>query len=74
MRSLIVFLSLLALANAQFGGFFDQMFGGGGGGEQQGQARNNPSDASHYRSRHDQCAYSLCLCCVRQEIWKTIIC
>ena len=58
MRLLITLLSLSALANAQFGGFFDHMFGGGGGGhghDQQQQSRNNPSDAGHYRQRFDQC-------------------
>lgn len=55
MRFLIAFLSLFALANAQFGGFFDQMFGGGGGGGHEQQNRNNPSDAAHYRQRFDQC-------------------
>ncbi|KAH7318145.1 hypothetical protein B0I35DRAFT_478682 [Stachybotrys elegans] len=73
MRFLILVLSLVGLAAAQFGGFFDQMFGGGGGGggggEHQAQNRNNPSDATHYRARHDQsfCDKYLCpdtLACV----------
>ena len=54
MRYLLAFLSLLALANAQFGGFFDQMFGQQGG-QQHHQQQNNPSDASHYRQRYDGC-------------------
>lgn len=60
MRFLVVLLSLVGLAAAQFGGFFDQMFGGGGGGggEHQAQNRNNPSDAGHYRARHEQCLCS----------------
>ena len=57
MRFLVAFLSLFAIANAQFGGIFDQMFGGGGGGHDQ-QQRNNPSDAGNYRSRVDQCETS----------------
>ncbi|KFA64248.1 hypothetical protein S40285_06760 [Stachybotrys chlorohalonatus IBT 40285] len=68
MRYLILFLSLLGLASAQFGGFFDQMFGGHQG-EQQQQYQNNPSDASHYRARYSQshCDNYLCpdtLACV----------
>lgn len=64
MRYLIALLSLFALANAQFGGFFDQMFGnsqGGGGHEHhhQSHSQNNPSDASHYRTQHDQCMFSI---------------
>ena len=56
MRHLILFLSLMGLASAQFGGFFDQMFGGGGGhGGEHHQQPNNPSDAAHYRSRYSQC-------------------
>ncbi|KAL7811690.1 hypothetical protein V8C44DRAFT_330046 [Trichoderma aethiopicum] len=74
MRLLIAFLSLFALASAQFG-FFDQMFGGGGGGggggghHQQQQAQNNPSDARHYQQQytHSACDRYLCpdtLACV----------
>ncbi|RSM05671.1 Long chronological lifespan protein 2 [Fusarium oligoseptatum] len=48
MRYLIAVLSLLGLANAQFGGFFDQMFGQQGGEQHHAQPQNNPSDASHY--------------------------
>lgn len=65
MRFLIAFLSLFALANAQFGGFFDQMFGGGGGGghgHHEQQNRNNPSDASHYRQRFEQSSCDNYLC------------
>ncbi|KAH8733987.1 hypothetical protein BGZ61DRAFT_515183 [Ilyonectria robusta] len=74
MRYLIALLSLLAVANAQFGGFFDQMFGQQGGGHEhqqqqhQGQ-QNNPSDASHYIHyyEHSSCDKYLCpdtLACV----------
>lgn len=68
MRYLIALLSLFAVANAQFGGFFDQMFGGqqGGGGQQAPQ--NNPSDANHYRSRHDQCASPSSLRCLEMSL------
>lgn len=63
MRYLIALLTLLTAVNAQFGGFFDQMFGGGGGNgnpheaHQQGsqQAPNNPSDASLFRQRYEHC-------------------
>lgn len=67
MRYLIALLTLLTAVNAQFGGFFDQMFGGGGGGNsnpheahQQGsqQAPNNPSDASLFRQRYEHCKIS----------------
>ncbi|CAG9944503.1 unnamed protein product [Clonostachys rosea f. rosea IK726] len=77
MRYLIALLTLLTAVNAQFGGFFDQMFGGGGGNgnpheaHQQGsqQAPNNPSDASLFRQRyeHSNCDKFLCpdtLACV----------
>lgn len=70
MKVLLAFLSLLALAQAQFGGFFDQMFGGGGsssgggggggtsgGSSHQSQQRNNPSDASHYRQQFSACTF-----------------
>lgn len=71
MKVLLAFLSLLALAQAQFGGFFDQMFGGGGsssggggggggtsgGSSHQSQQRNNPSDASHYRQQFSACEF-----------------
>uniref|UniRef100_A0A8H7NLF3 Long chronological lifespan protein 2 n=1 Tax=Bionectria ochroleuca TaxID=29856 RepID=A0A8H7NLF3_BIOOC len=70
MRYLIALLTLLTAVNAQFGGFFDQMFGGGGGNgnpheaHQQGsqQAPNNPSDASLFRQRyeHSNCDKFLC--------------
>jgi hypothetical protein len=60
MRYLIAILSFLSLANAQFGGFFDQMFGQQGSHEQHhGQPQNNPSDASHYRNQYDNCVYPL---------------
>lgn len=64
MRYLIALLGLLVVANAQFGSFFDQMFGGGGDGHPQGHGHghqqgsgNNPSDASHYRQRYEHCMY-----------------
>ncbi|CAM1507852.1 Fc.00g047000.m01.CDS01 [Cosmosporella sp. VM-42] len=53
MRYVLALLSLLSLANAQFGGFFDQMFNQQGGHQHQQQQQNNPSDAAHYRQRHD---------------------
>ena len=58
MRYLVAFLSLLAVANAQFGSFFDQMFGGQDEGHHGGhhharQSPNNPSDAAHYRQHYD---------------------
>lgn len=57
MRYFIALLSLLTLVNAQFGGFFDQMFGqqGGHGHEQRQQQQNNPSDAAHYRNQYEHC-------------------
>lgn len=55
MRYLIAFLSLLSLANAQFGGFFDQMFNNGGR-EHRTEPQNNPSDASLYQNNYDNCA------------------
>jgi hypothetical protein len=55
MRCLVAFISLFALVNAQFGGFFDQMFGDGPAhGQGQQRPSNNPSDAGLYRQRHDQ--------------------
>ncbi|KAJ4321281.1 Long chronological lifespan protein 2 [Fusarium piperis] len=63
MRSLIAILSLLSLASAQFGGFFDQMFGQQGGHEQHhAQPQNNPSDASHYRHQYDNSVCDKYLC------------
>ncbi|KAI5461708.1 hypothetical protein BGZ63DRAFT_386471 [Mariannaea sp. PMI_226] len=65
MRYIIALLSLLTLANAQFGGFFDQMFGGQGGGHehrQQQQQQNNPSDASHYHHHYEHSACDKYLC------------
>lgn len=60
MRCLIIFFALMAVASAQFGNLFEQMFGGhdhdGGHQHQQG-GRNNPSDASVYRQRYEQCTY-----------------
>lgn len=50
-------LSLLALtgaASAQFGGFFDQMFGGQGQGGQR-QPQNVPSDPSAYQHNYESC-------------------
>lgn len=58
MRYIVAFLSLLTLVNAQFGGFFDQMFGqqGGHGHEHhQAQQQNNPSDANHYKHNYENC-------------------
>ena len=58
MRYLIALLSLLAVANAQFGSFFDHMFNGGDSheGHHGGHhSNNNPSDASHYRQRYESC-------------------
>jgi hypothetical protein len=64
MRYLFVFLSLLGLASAQFGGFFDQMFGGGGQQQQhhRQQQQNNPSDAGHYRKQYDHSTCDQYLC------------
>ncbi|KAH6893001.1 hypothetical protein B0T10DRAFT_481235 [Thelonectria olida] len=70
MRYFVALLSLLTLVNAQFGGFFDQMFNQQGGHEQrQQQQQNNPSDASHYKHHyeHSSCDHYLCpdtLACV----------
>jgi hypothetical protein len=59
MRYFVALLSLLTLVNAQFGGFFDQMFNQQGGHEQrQQQQQNNPSDASHYKHHYEQCKSS----------------
>lgn len=54
MRLLFTFLSLFALAQAQFG-FFDQMFGQQQQQHQQHhhQQGNVPSDANMYRQRYD---------------------
>jgi len=66
MRYLVAFLSLLAVANAQFGSFFDQMFGGQDeghhGGHHARQSPNNPSDASHYRQHYDGSVCDRYLC------------
>ncbi|KAH7033619.1 uncharacterized protein B0I36DRAFT_362264 [Microdochium trichocladiopsis] len=73
MRSIPLLLTTLlaflpALASAQFGGFFEQMFGGqqqqqhhhqqqhGGGGQ------NGPSDSSFYRSNVDRITCDKYLC------------
>lgn len=56
MRYIFAFLSILTLVNAQFGGFFDQMFNQQGGNEQrQPQQQNNPSDANHYKHNYENC-------------------
>ncbi|KAL8364935.1 hypothetical protein RB595_003971 [Gaeumannomyces hyphopodioides] len=72
----LVLWTLFGTVSAQFGGFFDQMFGGGGGGgggghqhQQQQQQQNVPSDSVWYRSNVDaaQCSNYLCpdtLACV----------
>lgn len=58
MRYLFAVLSLLTLVNAQFGGFFDQMFNQQGGHEHhQAQQQNNPSDANHYKQNYENCKY-----------------
>ncbi|KAF4975695.1 hypothetical protein FZEAL_7550 [Fusarium zealandicum] len=63
MRYLVALLSLLSLANAQFGGFFDQMFGQQGDHEHhQAQQQQNPSDASHYRHHHENSVCNNYLC------------
>lgn len=56
----LVLLALASLVSAQFGGFFDQMFGGGG--QQHHQPQNAPSDSAHYRSQyaHAHCDNYLC--------------
>lgn len=62
----LILLALIGTVSAQFGGFFDQMFGGGGGHQhqqqQQQQQQNVPSDSSWYRSNVDaaQCSNYLC--------------
>ncbi len=65
----LVFLALAHSVAAQFGGFFDQMFGGGGGQQQHGgqrqhqqQAQNVPSDSSIYRAQYarSHCDNYLC--------------
>ncbi|KAL6849097.1 Long chronological lifespan protein 2 [Amphichorda felina] len=65
MRYLIALLSLLAVANAQFGGFFDQMFGSDDGHAGHGRGHhssNSPSDASHYRHRYESSVCDRYLC------------
>ncbi|TWU70958.1 Long chronological lifespan protein 2 [Metarhizium rileyi] len=71
MRLLLPFMTLLSLAAAQFGGFFEQMFGGQDAHEHhhQHQQQNNPSDAGQYRAQYEQshCDNYLCpdtLACV----------
>lgn len=54
MRALVL-LALVSVATAQFGGFFDQMFGGHGHGGQQQRPKNVPSDASSYRHNYGSC-------------------
>ncbi|KAL2111269.1 hypothetical protein VUR80DRAFT_10336 [Thermomyces stellatus] len=68
MRALVL-LALVSVATAQFGGFFDQMFGGHGHGGQQQRPKNVPSDASSYRHNYGSsyCDKYLCpdtLACV----------
>ncbi|KAG6091754.1 hypothetical protein E4U30_006325 [Claviceps sp. LM220 group G6] len=70
MHLLLTFLSLFALATAQFG-FFDQMFGGHGHDHDHGhhnhqhhhqhQHQQNPSDASYYKSQYEQCKTAVIL-------------
>ncbi|KAF5668106.1 long chronological lifespan 2 [Fusarium heterosporum] len=63
MRYVFAFLSILTLVNAQFGGFFDQMFGQQGGQEHhQPQQQNNPSDANHYKHNYDNSICDKYLC------------
>ncbi|KAJ4251934.1 Long chronological lifespan protein 2 [Fusarium torreyae] len=64
MRYLFALLSLLTLVNAQFGGFFDQMFGQQGGheGHHQAQQQNNPSDANHYKHNYENSVCDKYLC------------
>lgn len=57
LRFWLSLLSFSVFVNAQFGGFFDQMFGGQQGGHQQQQQPNNPSDASHYRAQYGACEF-----------------
>lgn len=68
---LLVLAALLSLATAQFGGFFDQMFGGGGGGgggdgggggHRQRQQQNYPSDSSLYQQNFDSYVCDNYLC------------
>lgn len=54
MRTLAL-LALVSVATAQFGGFFDQMFGGQGHGGQQQRQKNVPSDASSYQRGYESC-------------------
>ncbi|KAK2070400.1 hypothetical protein P8C59_004893 [Phyllachora maydis] len=71
MRSLaglpvLFFFALVGSVSAQFGGFFEQMFGGQ---HQQQQPQNAPSDSAIYRQRYDHthCEHYLCpdtLACV----------
>src|SRR5687768_7748126 len=66
----LVLLSLMGVAHAQFGGFFDQMFGGGGGGGHHGhqqRQQNVPSDSSGYRQIYDQCEFLIPWPEVRRE-------
>ncbi|KAF4466615.1 Long chronological lifespan 2 [Fusarium albosuccineum] len=62
MRYLIAILSLLTLVNAQFGGFFDQMFNQGGHEQHHQRAQNSPSDASHYRHHYESSVCDKYLC------------
>lgn len=48
------FLALVGAATAQFGGFFDQMFGGHGQGGQR-QPQNVASDPSAYQHGYESC-------------------
>jgi hypothetical protein len=61
MRYLLAFLSMLAVARAQFG-FFDQMFGGHQQAHQHHQPQNNPSDASHFQHNYGQSICDKYLC------------
>ncbi|KAF5558413.1 long chronological lifespan 2 [Fusarium mexicanum] len=63
MRYIFAVLSLLTLVNAQFGGFFDQMFNQQGGHEHhQAQQQNNPSDANHYKQNYENSICDKYLC------------
>lgn len=69
MKFLLSFLlASLPLASAQFGGFFEQMFGGQEGhghGHGHQQQHNNPSDANNYRTQFEQCEY------ITRSLWSS---
>ncbi|SPN98953.1 related to Long chronological lifespan protein 2 [Cephalotrichum gorgonifer] len=62
MRTSLAFLALVGAATAQFGGFFDQMFGNQGHGGQQQQRQNVPSDPSAYQRGYDSSRCDKYLC------------